>query len=99
MIGNARENIGQIGLWLDAVHFAGLDDGVYAGGALSVGVGATEEVILASQDRRFHGAFRSVVRHLKAAIGDVAAQPLPARQRIANGLGKRALAAHLVERG
>ena len=32
MIGNTRENIGQIGLWLDAVHFARFDDGVQAGG-------------------------------------------------------------------
>ncbi len=52
MIGNTRENIGQIGLWLDAVHFARFDDGVQAGGALSAGVGATKEVILASQDYR-----------------------------------------------
>src|SRR3569832_1314391 len=87
MIGNTRENIGQIGLWLDAIHFAALDDGVQAGGALSAGVGATEEVILASQDRWFHGAFGGVVRHLEAAIGDVAAQSLPAREGIANGLG------------
>src|SRR4051794_41854673 len=56
MIGNTRETIGQIGLWLDAIHFAALDDGVQAGGALSAGVGATKEVILASQDRRFYGA-------------------------------------------
>ena len=37
MIRDARENVGKIGLRIDAVHTAGLDDGVDAGGALSTG--------------------------------------------------------------
>jgi len=40
VIRDARENIGKIGLRIDAVHPAGLDDGVDAGGALSTRIGA-----------------------------------------------------------
>jgi hypothetical protein len=50
MVSDACEDVGEVGLRIDAVHPAGLDDGVHAGGTLSAGVGATEKVILASQN-------------------------------------------------
>jgi hypothetical protein len=50
MIRDASENIGQIGLWIDAAHLRGFDDGVDTSGALSAGIGATEEIILAAEN-------------------------------------------------
>jgi hypothetical protein len=47
MIRDAFENIGKIGLRIDAAHLGRLDDGVDTSGALSAGIGATEEIILA----------------------------------------------------
>ena len=46
MICDASENVGQIGLRIDAGHLRRFDDGVDTSGALSAGIGATEEVIL-----------------------------------------------------
>ena len=43
MISDLCEEIGEIGLRIDAIHLAGLGDGVDAGGALAAGVGAAEE--------------------------------------------------------
>ena len=45
VISDAVENIGQIGLRIDAAHLASFDDGVDACGALSTGVGATEQIV------------------------------------------------------
>ena len=47
MICDAFENIGQIGLRIDAAHLCRLDDGVDTSGALPAGIGAAEEIILA----------------------------------------------------
>ena len=80
MIGDACEDVGEVGLRVDAVHLGGLDDGVEAGGALAAGVGAAEEIVLPAQNQGPHGALGGVVRHLQPAVGDVAGQRLPARR-------------------
>jgi hypothetical protein len=38
VISDSREDVSQVGLRIDTVHPAGLDDGVHAGRALSAGV-------------------------------------------------------------
>jgi hypothetical protein len=45
VVSNAVEDIGQIGLRIDAAHLGGFEDGVDTGGALSPGVGATEQIV------------------------------------------------------
>ena len=47
MIRDAFENIGKIGLQIDAAQLCRFDDGVDTSGALSAGIGAAEEIILA----------------------------------------------------
>lgn len=51
VISDACEDVGEVGLRIDAVHAAGLDDGVDAGSALSAGIGTTEEIVLAAMQR------------------------------------------------
>ena len=50
MICDASENVGQIGLRIDAGHLRRFDDGVDTSGALSAGIGATEEVIFCGRE-------------------------------------------------
>ncbi|MBB4184789.1 hypothetical protein GGE07_001415 [Sinorhizobium terangae] len=38
MIGDAIDDVGEVGVRVDAAHFAGLDDGVDDGGTLTAGV-------------------------------------------------------------
>jgi hypothetical protein len=45
VVRNAVEDIGQIGLRIDAAHLGGFEDGVDTGGALSLGVGAAEQIV------------------------------------------------------
>src|SRR3954452_3697342 len=52
MVRDARENVGEVSLRIDAVHPSGFDDGVDAGGALPPGIGATKQIILSSQNHR-----------------------------------------------
>ena len=50
MVCDTAEHVGEISLRIDAVHAAGFENGVEAGGTLSAGVGATKKVIFAAQD-------------------------------------------------
>src|ERR1700720_732863 len=45
MIGDAGQNIAQIGLRVEAIHFGGLDEGVHRGGSHAAGIGASKEII------------------------------------------------------
>src|SRR3978361_850532 len=99
MVSDAAENVGQISLRVDPVHPAGFDDGVHAGGSLSASIGPAKQIILPSENRRPHGALGGIVAHLQPAVADVAGQPPPQRQRIADRLGERALAADPGQRG
>jgi hypothetical protein len=47
-----KEDVGKVGVGIDAVHPAGFDDGVHAGGALAAGVGSTEKVVFSPKNNR-----------------------------------------------
>jgi len=46
VFGDASDDVGQVGLRVDAVHLCCFDDGVDAGGALASGVGPTKKMAL-----------------------------------------------------
>src|SRR4051812_25614052 len=77
----------------DAAHLCGFDDGIDASGALSAGIGATEEIILATENRRSHAALGGVVAHFQPTVRQVAQQRVPSCESIGNGPGECALAA------
>src|SRR4051794_33163701 len=62
MICNAPENVGQVGLGIEAVQLRGRSDGVEASSPLSSGIGTTEQVVLPSENRDAHGALGGIVR-------------------------------------
>ena len=94
MIGDASENIGKIGLRIDAAHLCRLDDGVDTSGALSAGIGATEEIVFATENWRSHAALGGIVAHLQPAIRQVTQQRAPSGEGIADGSGECAFAAN-----
>jgi hypothetical protein len=49
MIRDAFENIGKIGLRIDAAHLCRIDAGIDISGTLSTGIGATEEIVFAPE--------------------------------------------------
>lgn len=61
MIGDAGEDVAEIALRIKRVHLCGLDERVDRGGALSAGVRAGEEIVLAAECERANGALRRVV--------------------------------------
>ena len=74
MIGNARQHIAQVGLGIDAEHFAGLQDREHRGGAIAPGIGAQEDEVFSCHGQRPDCSLGSVVSHLQAAIGRVPGQ-------------------------
>ena len=49
MIGDAGEDIAEVGFGIEAVELGGFDERVDRGGALAAGIGAGEQLILAAE--------------------------------------------------
>src|SRR5271166_5827890 len=72
---------------------SGLDERVHDRGAPAALVGAGEEIVLAPEGERTDGALGRVVGHFEPSVVDEAGESGPARGRVANSAGERALAA------
>ena len=71
------EDVGEVGLRVDAVELAGLDERGDDGPVLSAAVGAGEERILAIEGDGTDGALDDVGVDLDAAVVEEAGEPLP----------------------
>ena len=98
-VDDAGDDVGEVGLRIDAVELAGLDQRGDDGPVLAAAVGAGEEGILAVQRERPDGAFDDVVVDLDAAVVEEAGEALPARQGVADRLGELGLLADQLELG
>jgi hypothetical protein len=96
-IDDAREDVGQIRERVDVVQLAGLDQGRDDGPMFGASVRAGEQRVFPIERDRADGALDGVVVELDAAVIDEARQALPARQGIADGLGKLAFPADQAE--
>ena len=67
MVGDAADDVGEVGLGVDMVELAGLDDGVENRGAVAAGVGAEEGPVATSQRQRADGR--------SAALLDISRRP------------------------
>src|SRR3546814_2745046 len=72
------DNVGDIGLRLDAVELRGLDDRVDGGGAFAAGLRSGEQPVLAADRDRSDGALGDVVVDLRHAFLRVAGERVPA---------------------
>ena len=98
MIGDASDDVGEPSLGIEVIEASGLDERVHDGGSAAAFVGAGEEIVLAPEGERADGAFGGVVGHFEPAVVDEAGESGPARGRVADGAGERALAADLGQR-
>ena len=87
MIGDAPHHARQLCFRVDPVQLRRADQTVDRRRPLAAGIGAGEQVVLASQRDRAQSTFRGVVIHLDTAIVAVEYQSIPTSQRIENRRG------------
>ena len=97
MIGDAGDDVAEIGFRVEAVQLGGLDDGVYDGSAFAASVRAGKKPVLTPNGQRADSTFSGIVTDVETTIGGIASESIPTRERIANGLSESALAADLVQ--
>src|SRR3546814_13609246 len=85
---DAGDDIGEVGLRVEAIEPGRLNQRVDGGGALSAGIGAGKEVVLASEGDAAQGPLSRVVVDRPAAVVEIAQQVLPPRQGVAHGRGQ-----------
>jgi hypothetical protein len=73
-------DVGQIGLRIDATEFAGLDQRSDDGPVLTAAVGAGEECVLAVERNRSDRSFDDIAVDLDATVVEEAGQAFPVRQ-------------------
>ena len=78
VVDEAGEHVGKVGLWLDGVQLAGLDQGGQHGPLPAAVVGAGEQGAYPVQGYGLDRPLDGVAVELDAFIVDEAAQPLPA---------------------
>ena len=94
-IGQFLKQVGQIGVWFQAIGLTGLDDAVNRGtGFCSFGRSA-EQPVLPAYGEVPDGPFTDIVRHGSFSIFQVGTQLLPVEENILDGLAQRRLQARL----
>jgi hypothetical protein len=85
---NAGDDVGEIGIWVDAVELRGFYERGDCRPMLATAVGTGEEGILPIESDRSDRAFDDVGVDLDAAVVKEAAEPGPARERVADRFGQ-----------
>jgi hypothetical protein len=65
---NADNDVGEVGLRIDVVEFAGLNQGGEDGPVLGAAIGAGEEMVFAAEGERADGALDDVGVDLDAVV-------------------------------
>src|ERR1700687_5301054 len=86
------EDVGQVGLRLDAAELAGLDQRSDAGPILRALIMPREQRVLAVEDKRADASLDDVGVELDAAVVEEPREPVPVVQGVANVLRDRRLA-------
>jgi hypothetical protein len=98
VIGDARDDVAQVGFWVEPVELGSLDERVHLCGSNSAAVRTREEIIFSAQDQRADGALGRIVGHFQSAIARVVRERIPARQSVTDRASERALGTDLSER-
>jgi hypothetical protein len=96
-VDDAGDDVGQVGVRLDANQLTGLDERGDGGPMFGTAVGAGEQSILSRQRKGTDAAFDDVVVDLDVAVLEEQAQTLPARERVADRCGELGLLADELE--
>lgn len=90
---DAGDDVREVGLGIDAVELAGLDERGDDGPVLGTAIGAGEQGVLPGQGQRADGSLDDVVVELDAPVIEEEAEPRPARERVADRFGELGLLA------
>src|SRR5579859_8284649 len=82
MLGDARENVGEPGLWIDIIHLGRDDQAVHYGGPLAATIGAAEQPGFSPQGDTAYAAFSGIVGQADAAIVEEARERDPALEHV-----------------
>src|SRR5271167_3933363 len=86
MTGDARENIGQPCLRIDAVHLAGDDEAIHGRGAPTSAIGPAEQPRFSAKGYASQATFRGIVREANAAIFKEQREGRPALENVVDRL-------------
>ncbi len=88
-IGQFLKQVGQIGVWLQAIGLTGLDDAVNRGTGFCSFGRSTEQPVLPTYGEVTDGPFTDIVRHGSFSILQVGTQLFPVEENILDGLTQR----------
>src|SRR3954462_245033 len=88
-VDEARQQFGEVGLRVDAVDLAGLDQRGEIGPILPAFVTAGEQAILPGESNGSHAPLDTVGVELDASVVQEPLEPVPVAQRITDGSGGR----------
>src|SRR6476620_9306293 len=91
-IDQAGEHVGEVGLRVDAVQFAGFDERGDAGPVLGALIVTGEERIFAIEDNGTDSSLDGIGIELDATVVEEAGEPVPMMQGVADGIGDDGLA-------
>ena len=89
---DAIEQVGDIGLRIESIHFGAFDECHGASEGFGAGLGAGEQPVFLAETYGPDGAFGGIVVDGDAAIVEKQAERVPAAEGIAKGLGEIAFA-------
>jgi hypothetical protein len=99
VVTDALDDVGEIGLRVEAIELWRLDDGEEDSGAGSAGIGAEEGPVSAAKGQWADSALSGIVGHFETAIEGVARQRSPACEAVSERLCQLALLADPAEVG
>ena len=91
-LGHAVDDVGEVGVRVDPVEPAGLDDGVDMSRASTALVAAKKKVVLARDRDRAQRPLGRVVVDREAAVAGIARERVPASETVLDRLAERVLA-------
>src|SRR3954467_3314033 len=89
VIDKLGQHVSQVGMRIDAMQFAGLDQRGEHGPVFCPFVRTSEECVFSVESNWAHAALDSIGVDLDAAIVEEVQQPLPLIEAVANGFGGR----------
>src|SRR5207302_1019562 len=87
MIGDPTQDVGEPGLWVDAVELSGLEHGEHRSSALAAAVRASEQPGLAADCDPAQRPLSRIVGQADASVVEKAGEGGPALQHVIHGLG------------
>ena len=78
MPGHAGKHVGEPGLWIDVIHFRGLDQRRHGGGTLGAAAGARKQPRLSTERKTSERSLGGIVRQADPPVVEERGKAVPA---------------------